>query len=72
MFQVFDSQVDGFGETGNEAPSLGFDAEQAKIREGEIRGRATIAIAPAVKARNEDMAYSIAVVLMFGKAALPP
>jgi uncharacterized integral membrane protein (TIGR00698 family) len=31
---------------------------------------ATIAIAPAVKAKNEDMAYSIAVVLMFGLAAL--
>jgi uncharacterized integral membrane protein (TIGR00698 family) len=31
---------------------------------------ATIAIAPAVKARNEDMAYSIAVVLMFGLLAL--
>ena len=31
---------------------------------------ATIAIAPAVKAKNEDMAYSIAVVLMFGLLAL--
>lgn len=31
---------------------------------------ATIAIAPAVKAKNEDMAYSIAVVLMFGLIAL--
>ncbi len=31
---------------------------------------ATIAIAPAVKARNRDMAYSIAVVLMFGLLAL--
>ncbi len=31
---------------------------------------ATIAIAPAVKAKNQDMAYSIAVVLMFGLLAL--
>ncbi len=31
---------------------------------------ATIAIAPAVRARNRDMAYSIAVVLMFGLLAL--
>ncbi|PLX50274.1 MAG: putative sulfate exporter family transporter [Desulfobulbaceae bacterium] len=31
---------------------------------------ATIAIAPAVKAKNEDMSYSIAVVLMFGLLAL--
>lgn len=31
---------------------------------------ATIAIAPAVKAKNEDMAYTIAVVLMFGLLAL--
>ena len=31
---------------------------------------ATIAIAPAVKAKNEDMAYAIAVVLMFGLLAL--
>ncbi|MFZ5759018.1 MAG: YeiH family protein [Thermodesulfobacteriota bacterium] len=31
---------------------------------------ATIAVAPAVKAKNEDMAYSIAVVLMFGLLAL--
>lgn len=31
---------------------------------------ATIAIAPAVKAKNEDMAYSIAVVLIFGLLAL--
>ena len=31
---------------------------------------ATIAIAPAVKAKNRDMAYSIAVVLMFGLLAL--
>ena len=31
---------------------------------------ATIAISPAVKAKNEDMAYSIAVVLMFGLLAL--
>ena len=31
---------------------------------------ATIAISPAVKARNQDMAYSIAVVLMFGLLAL--
>lgn len=31
---------------------------------------ATIAVAPAVKAKNQDMAYSIAVVLMFGLLAL--
>ncbi|OCC14169.1 putative membrane protein [Dissulfuribacter thermophilus] len=31
---------------------------------------ATIAIAPAVRAKNQDMAYSIAVVLMFGLLAL--
>ncbi|MCP4114012.1 MAG: putative sulfate exporter family transporter [Desulfobacteraceae bacterium] len=31
---------------------------------------ATIAISPAVKAKNQDMAYSIAVVLMFGLLAL--
>ncbi len=31
---------------------------------------ATIAVAPAVRAKNEDMAYSIAVVLMFGLIAL--
>lgn len=31
---------------------------------------ATIAVAPAVRAKNEDMAYSIAVVLMFGLLAL--
>ncbi len=31
---------------------------------------ATIAMAPAVRAKNEDMAYSIAIVLMFGLVAL--
>ncbi len=31
---------------------------------------ATIAMAPAVRAKNEDMAYSIAIVLMFGLIAL--
>ncbi len=31
---------------------------------------ATIAIAPAVRAKNEDMAYTIAIVLMFGLIAL--
>ncbi len=31
---------------------------------------ATIAIAPAVRAKNEDMAYTIAIVLMFGLVAL--
>ncbi len=31
---------------------------------------ATVAVAPAVNAKNRDMAYSIAVVLMFGLAAL--